>query len=54
MLMPITATNKPNHLPKMNPAKNTTGVPNPAAKTHKNQNELNIIHNKNKSDSLNS
>ena len=54
MLMPITATNKPNHLPKMNPANNAKGVPNPAANTHKIENEIKIIPNKNKLDSLSS
>ena len=52
--MPITANNKPNHLPKINPDINASGEPNPAAKTHKVANKINKMPNKNKFDFLSS
>ena len=48
------AKNNPNHLPKINPANNAKGVPNPAANTHKIENKIKRIPNKNKFDFLNS
>ena len=40
MVIPTKENNKPNHLPKINPANKANGVPNPAAKTHKVENRI--------------
>ena len=54
MVIPTTANNKPNHLPKINPANKANGDPNPAANTHKIENIIKRIPNKNKFDCLSS
>ena len=46
--MPITANNKPNHFPKINPANKAKGEPNPAAKTQRVENMINNMPSRNK------
>ena len=48
------AKSKPNHFPKIKPANNASGEPNPAAKTQIVENNTKDIPNKNKFDCLSS
>ena len=53
-VIPTTANNRQNNFPKIKPANNANGDPNPAAKTHKVENKMNIMPNKNTFDCLSS